>query len=181
MLQITHAATDEQFEQVWQLRAEMGRWDADQAQQLGLDPAEVLAFFYPIDDQASLRANASPEGEWLLATYAGKAAGCGGFRRIDVNTCELQYVYVRDEFRGNRIGRLMVEQLVAKARDVGYKVMRLETTTFMKEARALYASIGFRPRGPYYEVPKVFEPFSVFMELTLGPPTYPRACAAQPT
>jgi hypothetical protein len=63
----------------------------------------------------------------------------------------LQYVYVRDEFRGNRIGRLMVEQLVAKARDVGYKVMWLETTTFMKEARALYVSIGFRPRGPYYE------------------------------
>jgi hypothetical protein len=29
---------------------------------------------------------------------------------------------------------------------------------------------GFRPRGPYYEVPKVFEPFTVFMELTLGLP-----------
>jgi GNAT superfamily N-acetyltransferase len=170
MLQITHAATDEQFKQVWQLRAEMGRWDADQAQQLGLDPAEVLAFFYPTDDHASLRANAPPEGEWLLATYAGKAAGCGAFRRIDANTCELQYVYVRDEYRGKRIGRLMVEQLVAKARAIGYKVMRLETTTFMKEARALYASIGFRPRGPYYEVLKVFEPFTVFMELTLGPP-----------
>ncbi len=82
----------------------MGRWDADQAQQLGLDPAEVLAFFYPTGDQASLRANAPPEGEWLLATYAGKAAGCGAFRRIDANTCELQYVYVRDEYRGKRIG-----------------------------------------------------------------------------
>jgi GNAT superfamily N-acetyltransferase len=166
MLQITHAATDEHFKQVWQLRAEMGRWDADQAQQLGLDPAEVVAFFYPTDDHESLRAN-TPQDEWLLAIYAGKAAGCGSFRRIDANTCQLQYVFVRDEFRGNRIGRLMVEQLVAKARDVGYKVMRLETTTFMKEARALYASIGFRPRGPYYEVPTVFEPFTVFMELAL--------------
>jgi GNAT superfamily N-acetyltransferase len=163
MLQITHAATDEHLKQVWQLRADMGRWDADQAQQLGLDPAEVAAFFYPADD---LRANA-PQGEWLLATCAGKAAGCGGFRRIDANTCELRYVFVRDEFRGNRIGRLMVEQLVATARDAGYKVMRLETTTFMKEARALYASIGFRSRGPYYEVPTVFEPFTVFMELAL--------------
>jgi GNAT superfamily N-acetyltransferase len=170
MLQITHAATAEQFKQVWQLRSEMSRWDADQAQHLGLDPAEVLAFFYPTDDHVSLRANAPPEVEWLLATFAGKAAGCGAFRRIDANTCELQYVYVRDDYRGKRIGRLMVEQLVAKAKAVGYKVMRLETTTFMKEARALYASIGFRPRGPYYEVPKVFEPFTVFMELMLVPP-----------
>jgi GNAT superfamily N-acetyltransferase len=170
MLQISHAATDEQFKQVWQLRAEMGRWDADPAQQLGLDPAEVLAFFYPTDDHASLLVNARPEGEWLLATYAGKAAGCGAFQRIDANTCELQYVYVRDEYRGKRIGRQMVEQLVAKARAVGYEVMWLETTTFMKEARALYASIGFRPRGPYYEVPKVFERITVFMELTLAPP-----------
>jgi GNAT superfamily N-acetyltransferase len=170
MLQITHAATAEQFKQVWQLRSEMSRWDADQAQHLGLDPAEVLAFFYPTDDHVSLRANAPPEVEWLLATFAGKAAGCGAFRRIDANTCELQYVYVRDEYRGKRIGRLMVEQLVAKAKAVGYKVMRLETTTFMKEARALYASIGFRPRDPYYEVPKVFEPFTVFMELMLVPP-----------
>ncbi len=153
----------------------MGRWDADQAQQLGLDPAEVLAFFYPTDDPASLRANAPPEGEWLLATYAGKAAGCGAFRRIDANTCELQYVYVRDEYRGKRIGRLMVEQLVAKARDVGYKVMRLETTTFMKEARALYASIGFRPRGPYYEVPKVFDLLRYSWSLRWGSPMYAKA------
>jgi len=95
---------------ILQVQRELARLDlrrkqevADQAQQLGLDPAEVLAFFYPTDDHASLRVNARPEGEWLLATYAGKAAGCGAFQRIDANTCELQYVYVRDEYRGKRI------------------------------------------------------------------------------
>jgi ribosomal protein S18 acetylase RimI-like enzyme len=76
-------------------------------------------------------------------------------------------VYVRDKFRGMRIGRLMVEQLVVTAREAGYRAMRLETTTFMEEARALYASIGFRLRAPYHAIPRAFEPVMVFMELPL--------------
>jgi len=99
-----------------------------------------------------------------------KASGCAALQRIDASTCELQYVYVRDEFRGNRIGRLMVVHLIANARDAGYRVMRLETTTFMKDAQTLYASLGFLPRDPCYEVPSAFKPFAVFMELTLGLP-----------
>ena len=146
----------------------MGRWDAAQSQRLGLDPREVQAFFYSNGDQTLLRENAPLDGSLLLATYAGDAAGCAAFRRIDATACELHHVYVRDKFRGMRIGRLMVEQLVATARDAGYKAMRLETTTFMEEARALYASIGFKIRAPYYAIPKAFEPVMIFMELPLA-------------
>jgi GNAT superfamily N-acetyltransferase len=169
MLLITRATTLEHFQQVRALRAAMGRWDAAESQRLGLDPQEVQAFFYSpaTDDQTSLRENAPPHGRLLLATFAGTAIGCAAFRRLDANACELHHVYVRDEFRGKHVGRLMVEQLVATARDSGYATMRLETTTFMNEARALYASIGFKPRDPYYAIPKVFESVMLFMELPL--------------
>jgi GNAT superfamily N-acetyltransferase len=168
MLQIIRAVIAEEFQLAWQLRAEMGRWDAAESQRLGLDPQEVLASFYPTDDRVMLRENVRPDGELLLATYADNAAGCAAFRRFDASTCELHHVYVRDHFRGMRIGRFMVEQLVARATDAGYRAMRLETTTFMMEARALYTSIGFKPRSPYHAVPKAFERLTVFMELPLG-------------
>ena len=170
MLQITNATTEEHFDQTRQLIAEMARWDGEQSQQLGLDPQEVAEFFYSSDDEALRRESAFPAGSLLLATFAEVPAGCAAFRRIDENACELYNVYVRDRFRGKRIGRRMVEQLVATARHVGYSAMRLETTPFMLEAQALYASIGFRSRGPYRAVPKTFEPWTVFMELALAAP-----------
>jgi GNAT superfamily N-acetyltransferase len=144
----------------------MGRWDAAEAGRLGLDPQEVSAFFYAADVQTIAKESAPPHGELLLTD---SAAGCAGFRQVDSNTCELHHVYVRDQFRRLRIGRQMAERLVAAARGAGYKVMWLETTTFMPEAQALYTSVGFERRGPYYAVPTEYEPFTVFVELTLVP------------
>jgi putative acetyltransferase len=168
MLQITHATTDEHFAQAHQLIAELARWDGEQSQQLGLDPQEVAAFFYSFDDQALRRESTPPAGRMLLAIVADVPAGCAAFRRIDENACELFNVYVRERFRGQRIGRQMVGQLVASAKEAGYGIMRLETTPFMPEAQALYASIGFRSRGPYRAIPEIFKPWTVFMELTLA-------------
>lgn len=167
MLQSTRAITAEDYQQAYDLRAEMGRWDAAEAERLGLNPQEVLAFFYAADVQTIAKENAPPHGELLLARFADSAVGCAAFRQVDSNTCELHHVYVRDQFRRLQIGRQMVEWLVAAALGAGYKVMWLETTTFMQEARALYTSICFRQRGPYYAVPAEYEPFTVLMELTL--------------
>jgi GNAT superfamily N-acetyltransferase len=76
------------------------------------------------------------------------------------------HVFVRIQFRGKHIGRLMVELLIRKAREVGYQIMRLETMNFMTEARALYTSVSFGLSDPYYEVPTAFETLTVFIELS---------------
>ena len=167
MLRIVRASTEEQFREVMRLRAEMGQWDATQSQLLDLNPEEVLQFFYPTDEQTARRENTPPAGGLLIANYAQNTAGCAAFRRLDVNACERHHVYVRNQFRGMHIGRLMVEQLIGMAREVGCQIMRIETTTFMTQACALYASVGFKPSDRYYELPKAFERFAVFMELPL--------------
>jgi GNAT superfamily N-acetyltransferase len=167
MLRISQATTEEQFQAVMRLRAEMGQWDATQSQQLGLNPEEVLKVFYPTDEHTARREDTPPAGGLLIANYAQKTAGCAAFRRLDANACELHHVFVRNQFRGRKIGRLMLEQLIGMAREAGYQIMRLETTTFMTEAGALYASVGFKPSDPYYVLPKAFERLAVFMELPL--------------
>ncbi len=50
----------------------------------------------------------------------------------------------------------------------------MKTTTFMKEARALYASLGSSPVEPYYTLPESFRRIAVFMQMNPGAPGEPR-------
>lgn len=75
--------------------------------------------------------------------------------------------------RGRGLGSLMVEALLADARDRGVRRVSLETGSadFFRPAHALYARAGFRECGPFgaYAV----DPHSTFMSVELeevGPP-----------
>ena len=52
-------------------------------------------------------------------------------------------------FEEGGIGRAIVNRLVDDARLIGYRRLRLESLEFLKEAHALYRSIGFREIDPY--------------------------------
>ena len=50
---------------------------------------------------------------------------------------------------------------------MGYRLMRLDTGTFLEASRHLYASLGFVETGPYYDVPLDVLRVTVFFELPL--------------
>ena len=71
-------------------------------------------------------------------------------------------MYVRPAFRGQGLGKLMLDHLIGHARQHGVPFVRLETGIHQKEAIGLYEGAGFRripPFGDYNE-----DPLSVFME-----------------
>ena len=95
---------------------------------------------------------AAPEGRLVLATLAGEPAGCVALHKLDSGTCEMKRLYVREQFRGKRLGLALGERIIAEARQIGYKRLRLDTVEpVMRTAVAMYRKLGFREIAPYRE------------------------------
>lgn len=107
---------------------------------------------------------APPFGCLLLAKDKEQIVGCVALRKMDKNICEMKRLYVRKAFRGKGIGKELSVAIIEKAREIGYKYMRLDTVPAMKEAIALYQSLGFKEIEPYRYNPLEG---ATFMELGL--------------
>src|ERR1700722_8882382 len=94
-----------------------------------------------------------PTGCLLLASQGEEWVGCGALRRFSDEVCEMKRLYVKSSCRGARLGRVLAEHLVARARTLGYRRIVLDTLKDMIEAQSLYRSLGFRRITPYYSNP----------------------------
>lgn len=107
----------------------------------------------------------APEGRLFLAFSGENPAGCIALRKLEDGVCEMKRLFVREDFRGQKIGVLLIEKIIEEAGKIGYKKMRLDThPPKMGKAVKLYESYGFREIPPYYH-----NPFSdtLFMEKLL--------------
>ncbi len=107
---------------------------------------------------------ARPAGRLLLAWQGEALAGCGALRPLEPGVAELKRMWTRPAQRGHGVARAVATALLEAARAEGYRAVRLDTLEWMTAARALYASLGFVERGPYYPNPL---PGVVYMELRL--------------
>lgn len=111
---------------------------------------------------------APPDGRLFLAFADEKPAGCIALRKLEDKTCEMKRLFVREDFRGLRIGKFLIEKLIDEAREIGYEKMRLDTfPSKMGKAVELYNSYGFYEIKPYYHNPYGE---TLFMELNIKKP-----------
>jgi len=108
-----------------------------------------------------------PDGALLLAYYNHSPAGCVALKRIDNDSCEMKRMFVYEQFHGLGIGKQLAEEIVKRAKELGFKYMKLDTSFRQVEAQRLYQSIGFQPCDPYYDLPDRLRNWLVFMELDL--------------
>jgi GNAT superfamily N-acetyltransferase len=133
-------------------QAEMrGRYDGE----ADIGPAREAAMFV------------EPDGVFLVVRGDdGRAIGCGGVCRFDGTRAELKRMYVVPEARGRGLGRLLLVELEAEARRLGYAGIVLETGDRQPEALGLYVSAGYE-RIPCYGI-YATRALSMCFEKTLG-------------
>ena len=145
------------------------------ARELFLEYAQSLGFslcFQNFDKElANLPGDyAPPAGRLLLAECEGQLAGCVALHKLDPDElgpslCEMKRLYLRPQFRGKGLGRALAERIIAEARHIGYRRMRLDTVEpVMKDAVAMYCKLGFKEIAPYCDNPIAG---ALYMELVL--------------
>jgi ribosomal protein S18 acetylase RimI-like enzyme len=65
----------------------------------------------------------------------------------------MKRLYVKPSFRKNKIGRMLIEDLLTSAKERDYQIMRLDTFEKLEAAIHLYKNYGFKNISPYYDNP----------------------------
>lgn len=107
------------------------------------------AYFDPELDRLSAFYAAAPERRAYFVMEDTEArrilggAGLAEFEAIDA-CCELQKLYLTEQERGHGLGRELLRAVEARARELGYRRIYLETHTSLSGALRLYAHSGYR-------------------------------------
>ena len=89
----------------------------------------------------------------LLAERDGAVVGCAAVRELAAETAELKRLYVQPQARGLGLGRQLTLSAIHRARDAGFRAVRLDTLPEMTAAVELYRSLGFREIPAYRHNP----------------------------
>lgn len=81
----------------------------------------------------------------LLEDARGNLLGTIGLYPIDTETVELRKMYFAAKIRGKGFGKKMLERMIERARELGFKKIYLETAQVLREAVHLYEKYGFEP------------------------------------
>lgn len=99
---------------------------------------------------------------FFVTRQDGVPAGCGGVQFFGTEYGELKRMFVRPQFRGLGLAKLMLEHLEAHAREHHIRALRLETGIHQTEAIGLYQGFGYLEIPPFGEYAP--DPLSRFFE-----------------
>jgi GNAT superfamily N-acetyltransferase len=80
---------------------------------------------------------------------AGTPIGCGGLTPLGDGAAYLKRMWIAPGARGRGLARRLLGTLEAKARSLGYRIVKLETNRALPEAQQLYRSSGYAEVPPF--------------------------------
>lgn len=123
-------------------------WDIDV-----VDPLEQELF--PLDPWSIdqwWRELAQLHNHYFVVESAGELCGYAGLS-ISGSDADIQTIAIADSFQGKGIGRKLLNQLVARSRELGVTYIFLEVRSDNTSALSMYSSFGFAEiskRAKYY-------------------------------
>ncbi len=83
------------------------------------------------------------EGEFLVGEFQGRLAAMGAFRKTGEKEAEIKRMRTHPDFQGQGFGQQIYTALEAKARELGYRRLHLDTGANLSPAQKLYLKNGF--------------------------------------
>ena len=97
---------------------------------------------------------ATLQGCLLSVEVDGAPMGGVGLRPLETGVTEIKRLYVRPGTRGLGFGRLLVAEIVASGRSIGYRMLCLDTIRgLMVGVERVHQHFGFVEVPPYYDSP----------------------------
>ena len=102
--------------------------------------------FYDPTTDALYNLFQEPGSFYLVAEEGGQLLGGAGIfpsAGLPAGVCELVKMYLHNAARGKGLGRLLINECLEKAKDLGYKKVYLETMPELRKAVSVYEKFGF--------------------------------------
>ena len=130
----------------------------DQVEELIYEYTEYLnrdLSFQNLDEELAdfAKKYTDPNGRLLVCIENNKVVGMVVYHHYDNSCCEMKRLYVKNKYRGQKIGEKLIRELLKLAKNDGYKEMVLDTIKPLQEAIHLYKKLGFQECDAYYYNP----------------------------
>ena len=105
------------------------------------------------DFDAQLDAMRAPSGGFVVVDDGGEPVGCGGLVCIEGETVEIKRMWLDASLRGLGVGKQLLARLEARASDLGYRVVVLDTNAVLTRAISMYEHAGYGAIERYNDNP----------------------------
>lgn len=166
MVEIVQVSTDKQKDELRTLLREFVAW----TKTFSKKETETAPTFAEFEQElTNLPGKFAPEkgGGFYLAYVGDKLAGCGALLKVNDTTGEVKRMYVRPQYRGQKIGWQLIQHILQQARAFKYEKIILSSHITMKKAHSIYHAIGFKNVLAPDNFPEELKPLVVFMEMRL--------------
>ena len=110
----------------------VGLLDAELEERYG----EAQGFFGQFNSLAQIR-------HVVIAMAGDEPLGCGAIKKYEPDTTEVKRMFVKQQYRGQGLAGLVLDELEQWAKEMGYTHTILQTGTNQPEAVALYEKKGY--------------------------------------
>lgn len=86
-------------------------------------------------------------GEFLVGVYDEQVVAMGELKQTSEERAEIKRMRVHPDFQRRGFGQAILQALESRARELGYRVLHLDTTARQIAAQRLYLKNGFHETG----------------------------------
>lgn len=88
---------------------------------------------------------------WVVLDDKNNVIGTVALKPLGSHGAELKRFYLEPAYRGQGVGKQLLQRAIEKAKEVGFQSVKLDTSKKLTAACALFHKLGFKEIEPYFD------------------------------